>query len=377
MNNKCLIVKNIFKYTLNILRVHSIAIVAPYFNEERLKDGYFKRVKAVDDILRSYYRVYLTYENNQGRIVFEEHGDDTLVIRYCQDSIKQKLIAYWFLFVCGKAYCHSIWQVRKVFFRIPFLKVYVDVHGVVPEEEMLYGRYEDAQMYGDIEEIAVQKSYYMIGVTNHIIKHLKDKYGEKFKANTMILPIFDNSDSENPIPSMKDKPLVNGKFLIIYAGGMMKWQKIELMQDSIYKLAKHFEFIVATPKPEEFWALWKYPRIKNLKVVSKSYRDLCEDVYKHAHFGYVLRDDIIVNNVACPTKIPEYLKYGIIPIVNTPNVGDFKDLGMKYITLEDLNNMRIYSKAEISKIVEHNMNVLNKYVEIYNKGKKKLVEILK
>ena len=43
----------------------SIVIVAPYFNEERLKDGYYKRVKAVDELFKDYYKVYVTYETKK------------------------------------------------------------------------------------------------------------------------------------------------------------------------------------------------------------------------------------------------------------------------------------------------------------------------
>lgn len=376
MNRRIIFFIKIVKYSCKILKTRTVAVVAPYFNEERLKDGYFKRVKAVDDILHRYFRVYITHENYSSNIQFEEYGEDTLVFRYCYSSLRQKLIAAWFLFLCGVAYCHSIWQVKKFFYRIPFLKVIVDVHGVVPEEETLYGRYDDAQIYGDVEEVAVQKSYCLVGVTNSIITHLKKKYEMLFKAKYIILPIFDKSLAQYDSEFLTNKPLVKDKFLTIYAGGIMKWQKIELMQDSIHQIGNNMEFFVATPKPEEFWKTWKYPKPKNLKVQSKSYKDLCEDVYKYAHYGYVLRDDIVVNNVACPTKIAEYLKYGIIPVLNTPNIGDFREWGMKYISLEDMNKKRFFSKKKMLSVVEHNFRVLEKYINVHETGVDNLLKIL-
>lgn len=348
----------------------TIVIVAPYFTEERLKDGYYKRVKAVDELFDDYYKVYVTYETFKNEIEFEEHPErNTTVVRYLPGSRKQKLLVALLMIACKRIYCHSVWQVKTKFFKLPGVKVYVDVHGIVPEEETLYGRYEAAQMYGDIEEQTVQKAECLICVTNKIKEHLQEKYGKKFKAKTIIMPIFDSSLSKYDINVPKEKPFIKDKPVVIYAGGIMKWQKIELMQESINKCIDNANFMVYCPNPKEFWETWKYPKYKNLEVGSKSYQDLCKDVYIKAHYGYVLRDDIAVNNVACPTKIADYFKYRIVPIVKSPKIGDFIDLGMQYITLEDFNNGKLLSPKKIKEITDNNEKVLEKYIDIHEKGK--------
>lgn len=356
---------------------NSIVIVAPYFNNERLKDGYYKRVKAVDELFKDYYKVYVTYENDSTSLVFEEHENNTTVIRYLPASFKQKFLISLLMISCKKIYCHSVWQVKKKFFKLPGVKVYVDVHGVVPEEETLYGRYEDAQMYGDIEEVTVQKAECLICVTNKIREHLMNKYGDKFKAKTIVMPIFDSSLAKYDIDVPRKKPLKNGKPIAIYAGGIMKWQKIELMQESIQQNIDKINFMVYCPNPKEFWETWNFKKSKNLIVGSKNYQDLCKDVYSKAHYGYVLRDDITVNNVACPTKIADYLKYRIIPIVSSPKIGDFSDLGMQYITLEDFNNGKLYSEKKMMQIVDNNIEVLKKYITLHENGKKAFIEMFK
>lgn len=354
----------------------SIVIVAPYFNEERLKDGYFKRVKAVDELFKDFYKVYITYETNSLSIQFEEHEDrNTTVVRYLPGSMKQKILCALLMMSCKRVYCHSVWQAKKSFFKLPGVKVYVDVHGVVPEEETLYGRYEAAQMYGDIEEVVVKKAECLICVTNKIKEHLIKKYEGKFRAKTIIMPIFDSNLSIYDVDVPKNKKYVNGKPNVIYAGGIMKWQKIELMQESINSNIDNANYMVYCPNPKEFWATWNYPKYKNLIVGTKNYKDLCRDVYYNAHYGYVLRDDITVNNVACPTKIADYFKYRIVPIVSSPNIGDFIDLGMQYITLEDFNNNKLFSQTELNRIADNNENVLQKYVEIHEKGKREFINM--
>ena len=53
-----------------------------------------------------------------------------------------------------------------------------------------------------------------------------------------------------------------------------------------------------------------------------------------------MRDDIVLNRVAAPTKLIEYLSYGLIPIVKTINIGDSVKMGYEYILYnEDLNGL--------------------------------------
>lgn len=371
------ILKNYINVRKRIKTNKTIIIVAPYFTQERLKDGYYKRVKAVDELFKEYYKVYITYESFNNYLDFEEHDNNTTVIRYLPSSKKQKLLIAILMITAKKIYCHSIWQVKKKFFKLPGVKVFIDVHGVVPEEETLYGRYEDAQMYGDIEEIAVQKAECLICVTNKIKEHLKQKYGKKFKAKTIVMPIFDSSLSKYDIKVQNKKSLLNDKPITIYAGGIMKWQKIELMQNSIYLNMDKMNFMIFCPNPKDFWATWNYPNKSKIIVGSKNYEDLCKDVYTKAHYGYVLRDNITVNNVACPTKIADYLKYRIIPIVSSPNIGDFSDLGMEYITLSDFNDGKFLNTTEMERIADNNEKVLKKYISIHEEGKRKFIEMFR
>ena len=369
MSKKLDTIKKFIKVVNIALKNKSIIIAAPYFNNERLKDGYYKRVKAVDELLSNYKKIYISYENYSKELSYRYPDENTIVVDYSPYSKKHKIMLAFLIFICGKIYCHSVWQAKKTFYKIPFTKVFVDVHGVVPEEETLYGRYEAAQMYGDIEEIVVQKSACLICVTNKIAEHLKNKYGKKFKSKTIVLPIFDKV-SNGFVSKGQAKPLTtDNKPIITYAGGTMKWQKIELMQDAIFKQIDSAVYKICVPNPEEFWKTWKHSKdLKNLLVESKTYTDLCNNIYPISHYGFVLRDDIVVNNVACPTKIAEYLQYDIIPIVNTPNIGDFKDLGMKYLKLEDFISGNFYNDQERKQIVENNRLVFKKYIDMHNKG---------
>lgn len=70
-----------------------------------------------------------------------------------------------------------------------------------------------------------------------------------------------------------------------------------------------------------------------------------------------------------------YFKYRIVPIVSSPKIGDFVDLGMKYITLDDFNSGKLLSKNQLKEIADNNENVLKKYVDIHEKGKKEFLKM--
>ena len=94
------------------------------------------------------------------------------------------------------------------------------------------------------------------------------------------------------------------------------------------------------------------------------------------HLGFVLRDDVLVNRVACPTKLLEYIQYGVLPIVLSDAIGDFKELGYKYIGLDDFVNLR-FDSLSISHQVDDNKVVLSEFRNTASKALSQLSQFLK
>ena len=80
----------------------------------------------------------------------------------------------------------------------------------------------------------------------------------------------------------------------------------------------------------------------------------------------------MVNRVACPTKLVEYLAAGILPILNTPNIGDFVRDGMAYISLEDFVSEKLPPREEKERLVEQNLKVVRTLEERYHQGRQQL-----
>lgn len=348
------------------LKRKAIIIFSPYFDESKMRDGFFRRVKVSDDLLSSVQRIYFDFESGGKTTEVTYPKTGTAVVKFSGGRIG-KIVSIIPIIICRRVYCESVWQVRKKILYIPFVKVFVDVHGSVPEEEFLYGRYDAAQKYGDIEEAVVRRAEHLFCVTEAMIDHLREKYEDHFKANASVLPIFDNDLVGDEIKNY-DKMLIDGKPLVTYAGGIFKWQKIEEMQFAIKKQIDSAVFEIYTPTPQAFWDTWGEKDKNKIKVESKKPEELTGDIYPRCHYGFVLRDNIVVNKVACPTKIPEYLKFGIIPIVDTPNIGDFKKLGMRYLTIEAFLKGELFSETKREELVNENYKCVDRYIDLYNKG---------
>lgn len=356
----------------------SICVFAPMYNQENEKDGYVQRIKAIDNtVLKDMCRIYLYDEGTDcmamrfdfidalhGYIVFNSHNRDHL-------NEILKLVK-----TCGKTYTHSVlrfiedrtsrelWQI----FDFADVKHFWDMHGTVPEEYELSGSELGCQLANNIEEVMANKVDVVVAVTEAMGRYLRQKYPQ-MQAEVIVVPIF-NKDLLEPIAC--EKKSIEESISVVYAGGTQPWQNIDLMQDVMEATRTMYEYKMFVPNPDEFHRLWG-ARSKDINMVveSKSPADLYKE-YETCDFGFVLRDSCPVNYVACPTKIIEYLKFGIIPVLKSTEIGDFIDLGMQYVPYTDLMNGLKIIEDERQKMLENNYKILDKLMQTYIDGIAKL-----
>ena len=87
------------------------------------------------------------------------------------------------------------------------------------------------------------------------------------------------------------------------------------------------------------------------------------DHYLTCTYGFVLRDPVLLNQVACPTKLVEYLYWGVIPIVLTSGIGDFAELGFAFVSLENFRSGRLPDDNEAAKMRVINRQVIEKLID--------------
>lgn len=259
--------------------------------------------------------------------------------------------------------------------------VVFDCHGATPYEyRMNHGKI--AGMLGFCalkwyENKVLAHSNLLVTVTKEQQKLLN------YNCTSTILPmipgdIFLNSYN-NQKENIRDSLKIDERYTVfVYSGNTSKWQMCE---DTI-KLYKNIEniidnaFLLVCTKDKEYFAnlVEKYD-IKHFRIITAKYNEM-PNILDGCNYGFCLRDNDVVNKVASPTKVLEYMARGVIPIISN-YVGDFshelKDNNLGIIT--DFNVTNLVKKINTRDI---NVNEVKNYAlrstEVY---KKEYIEALK
>ena len=319
-----------------------ILFIAPNPFKVKEREGYLQRVAAIDQL----------FPNNK-----KYYAND------CESSLELGRL----ILEANLIYVHSIYRAEEIIDCYPAFgyKIITDLHGVVPEEEAMIGEGRRSEELASIEEVVFKHGAAFVAVTNAMVRHFQNKYPESKSKQWTTLPIFE------PVRGTTKSHKFN--YEVVYAGGAQKWQNVDLMVDAINNADRQYQYHILTHTPEAFGAISNNAkhRVKIATVPSNQ----VGKYYDEADLGFILRDDTTVNNVACPTKIIEYLGYGVVPIVKSPQIGDFYELGYKYITLDDFVGSKLFID-QIPKYVESNYTVVKKLEEMTRDGKKRLRSVV-
>lgn len=327
-----------------------ITIIGPYPTIDNECDGMVRRVKAIDDIIGDKERTYLTISFFKN-IIPRKIQNNNITVYYLNFFIH----LFFIYFVCIKSkllYVHSIYN--SLFINFVYLfhpQIITDMHGVVVEEIKMNKKHSKflincaVIIYSIIEYIAIRFSYKYISVTRKMESYFYEKYNLDL-ADSIVLPIFDTINYNDNKKKQSN--------VVIYAGGTQPWQCIKQMLRLLDNTHNMFKWIILTSDIKYFEKYLKdKPYKNNVRLDCVSPKEV-ESFYCKSTFGIVLREDNIVNRVACPTKLIEYLQCGVIPIVKTPYIGDFYDLGYKYIVednMKDVNQFNLVDMINTNKLV--------------------------
>lgn len=320
--------------------MNEILFIGDYPDSTNIKDGMIQRIKNIDDIFINYKRLYLSISFNKNFKYKEfEIGENVLYKKlnyFGHHKMIQKIFEkYKYIYV------HSILNYVKI---EKFLSkdnvVILDVHGVVPEEYNYNNKFVKHFISNKIEKEAFQRTNYQVFVTETMKEHFISKYG---KVNGIIYPILPSNlkkEKSNGKEIKESLGINDDEVVFVYSGNTQKYQNIDLILETISKLQNEkYKFIILSKDIEIIkQKLYKYNLDKEQVIFNSVQPEELSKYYQIANYGFILRDEHILNNVACPTKLVEYMFYGIIPIVKSENIGDFKKLGYEYITYKDLNN---------------------------------------
>lgn len=342
----------------------------PY--KSQLSDGYFQRIYSIVNQFQDFKQIHIdrNYLPKKDSWLDEPHpGVITISIR---KNLFARIIAVLSLLIYKRLYIHSIYPLKylKFFLRLPSVKTVIDFHGIVPEELLMMGDSTQSIYFDRMESYVINKADHYIFVSQAMADHFKNKYKSCFKANYTILPIVPEL-----LASLPRKFLSPANTIIVYAGGLQKWQMIGEMVSAIKDSNGRYHFKLFTSQTEKLEAIINQQKISldQIEIGSKTHSELYK-IYPECHFGFMLREDNLINRVASPTKLIEYMAFGIIPIIINKNIGDFYTMGYQFVSLDDFIQNQLPSQVEFDLIIQKNFLIYKTLLEKYNQDMQTIKE---
>jgi hypothetical protein len=350
-----------------------MVFLAPHPSLRNPADGFAQRVAYVDRIFCNLHRCYLSvaWRKPQGESV-QIRDDNSIIIIIYPGNLHLLLAVIGLVMNYGILYIHSVFSVSRLFDTLllfmPGVHCIIDAHGIVPEE-MRYESKPNVWRFALVERLVFQRAKTVVVVSSAMAQYLFQKY-PRLKATCIILPNFYEA------PFNTEKPCSNIPN-IVYAGGTQMWQLLPLMLHGIAEQLDKGCFHILTPGPLNI-PINLEPSLRchpNVHFASVSPLEV-KSLYPKMHFGFLLRENHPINFVACPTKLLEYLAYGIIPILNSPEIGDFSAQKLRFVSFNDFLNGDLPDPEVREGMIRDNFSLYARLLTIKEKGEAELKNLI-
>jgi hypothetical protein len=334
-----------------------LSMVDPVHADER--EGYTQRIRAFGATFADHDRLYVQIKQRPGQFSLVPIGEKALLLAIADNDPVGEAVLRMALRGARAIYAHSILPLASASFwklidhqKAPFI---LDLHGAVPEEFLLQGEQQRAQTFERIEGQAARSVDQLVCVTDKMAQHFQHKH-QCVAFSPIICPTFEPLNSSSD-PSRK----YHSRPRVVYAGGAQAWQQIGKLAEVAAHSCAFADFIILTPEIDviarELGRQGLSPDFRNVALKAVTHREVLE-ICRDCDFGLLLRASSVINRVSCPTKLVEYLAAGVIPILDSPEIGDFADLGLRYVRVEDFMRGVFPSLDERRELAARNLVVL-------------------
>lgn len=226
------------------------------------------------------------------------------------------------------------------------IKLVLDYHGVVPEEFRDFTCRNMGKMNYDylkkMESTVIKNVDEIICVSNEFKDYIIKNFNYD-KENIYVIPSCVPINYLNYNPDIRREIRKNlnidNKKVIVYAGSVVAYQCVNEMISLFKNIVDidrnyFFLFLVANNSIDFIKQKFKQNLIdeESFLVATVPHKNIF-DFYSASDYGIVIRNNSLVNRVASPTKILEYLSTGL-PLIITDNVGDFPNLDVEKVVIE-------------------------------------------
>lgn len=207
-------------------------------------------------------------------------------------------------------------------FRLPHkYKIFVDVHGAVPEESMFNRGILGLETSSSRHWLKVTEKKFLyeadqVFVVSHKMKDHLALEGDVSSVSVVPIGFSLKTNSESSVFTLKRELGFSDEIVFVYSGGIQAYQCVDLIFVFFTKIKKFIpksKLIFMVNDSKSFENMYKN-EIDNLKndLLYMSVHPV--DVLKYlqiADFGFLLRKNHLINLVSCPTKFGEYLAAGV------------------------------------------------------------------
>lgn len=329
-----------------------LLVVADYPDAANSRDGMMQRVRAVDTFFAGHERIYLA--PRFFRHLFPRR------FQACREVTVWRVNVFLHLPIilrlgwrASGIYVHSIHNGFRALPLYLYRKVATDLHGVFPEELRSYGKRLGAMVYALAERLILARSREIVAVTEAMARHYRERF--RLRGAVRVVPIFD----EIAVIPLRH-PAADGPLTVIYAGGCQLWQNVGPMAEAMARTRDRFRFVILSNDLAAFRRLLSAHDLEDAVTLLSVSKEEVYPWYAKADLGFILRDDTIVNRVACPTKLVEYMQCGVVPIVMQPRIGDFADNGYACLSLERFLNGDVPEQPELEEMRLRNIRIIER-----------------
>ncbi len=186
------------------------------------------------------------------------------------------------------------------------------IQGTFPEENY-YKRHSKIKfaVLSFLEKVAIRNASFVFYVSNAMKKHYEGKYKIDTTVNSYIMPC--SNEVLHPECFSKDR---YNNLTFCYAGSFSRWQCVEQTLDIYKKIEDVYpqaKLLMLVKDAERAKKMLNERGIKHYEIDFVPVEQLQERM-EGIRYGFIIREDEVLNRVATPTKLSTYMANGIIPI---------------------------------------------------------------
>lgn len=359
----------------------SIVIVSPFPDRAIYMDGWMSRIKTIDLLFSGFRRTYVDFQTwypQDAEPEIVESNALVTALRVNPNSDQHRGIVASIFEEARFVYIHTLHQCEYMLKYYDPDKMLIDIHGVVPEEELMMGSAERSEYFGRIEAEILSIAKRFSVVTKSMGRHYQNKYNFIDGKEIIHLPVMDYGSmgrSFSEIEAAIDRRNSFEKPRAIYAGGAQIWQCVDEMMHAMSQMQNRVVPEIYSHNVPEFTQLVSHYGLSKEVFGGNIPKAALTDIYNRITFGFSIREDSVVNRVASPTKLCDYCSNLVVPIIKFPDIGDFSSYGYAYLTLDEFIRGYLPDKSTLEWMIMENIRCMTVMREEFILGLRRVLEL--